>query len=325
MGKIVKYCAACEESFAEKFGFCPNCGKPMEAFEMSPVMDEVKPVVESAPVVKTEPIAAANEDSGAETILPELNKTLPNFKYSEPAVDTKYSEPTSDTKIFATSGKTQPLTAFPAVEEVPVSPVSETVIEPEDLKTSTVAYSANDLETFAAATAADENKSSAAAVSAGLSSPNVAQYQPKNYNRQTKVSGKNPYNEGFNVTVIKERNGKQRNLLLLGALVLMLTVTVAGVVVSIFNHPLFIGAIGDDAMLTLVPEIDDVPMEVDPPEIKKPDKGGGGGGGGREEETPTSKGRLATQTPDPPLITPTKTIPQKDNFELKMQATTQGN
>ena len=40
MGKIVKYCAACEEGFAEKFGFCPNCGENLQAFEMNPVQPE---------------------------------------------------------------------------------------------------------------------------------------------------------------------------------------------------------------------------------------------------------------------------------------------
>jgi predicted ATP-dependent serine protease len=42
MGKIVKYCAACDESFAEKFGFCPNCGQAMTAFEMNPINGEPK-------------------------------------------------------------------------------------------------------------------------------------------------------------------------------------------------------------------------------------------------------------------------------------------
>ncbi len=40
MGKIVKFCAKCEEGFAEKFGFCPNCGENLEAFEMNPVEQE---------------------------------------------------------------------------------------------------------------------------------------------------------------------------------------------------------------------------------------------------------------------------------------------
>ncbi len=41
MGKIVKYCSSCDENFAAKFGFCPNCGAALQAFEMSPVSDVV--------------------------------------------------------------------------------------------------------------------------------------------------------------------------------------------------------------------------------------------------------------------------------------------
>lgn len=37
MGKIVKYCAICEESFADKFSFCPNCAALLTAYEMNPI------------------------------------------------------------------------------------------------------------------------------------------------------------------------------------------------------------------------------------------------------------------------------------------------
>jgi TonB family protein len=40
MGKIVKYCAACEEGFAEKFAFCPNCGGALTAYELNPVAEK---------------------------------------------------------------------------------------------------------------------------------------------------------------------------------------------------------------------------------------------------------------------------------------------
>ena len=42
MGKIVKYCSSCDEGFAEKFGFCPNCAAPLQAFEMNPLGQEIK-------------------------------------------------------------------------------------------------------------------------------------------------------------------------------------------------------------------------------------------------------------------------------------------
>jgi TonB family protein len=37
MEKNLKYCGSCEESFIEKFGFCPNCGAVLQEFEMRPV------------------------------------------------------------------------------------------------------------------------------------------------------------------------------------------------------------------------------------------------------------------------------------------------
>lgn len=37
MGKIVKYCSSCDEGFAERFAFCPDCGASLQAFEMNPV------------------------------------------------------------------------------------------------------------------------------------------------------------------------------------------------------------------------------------------------------------------------------------------------
>ncbi len=86
MGKIVKYCGACDEGFAEKFGFCPNCGAGLQAFEMNPVeaktaaadvaeppvpaileapvVAEAAPVVEAAPVIE-EPIAVVEETVAA--------------------------------------------------------------------------------------------------------------------------------------------------------------------------------------------------------------------------------------------------------------------
>ena len=46
MGKIVKYCNDCEEGFAEKFVFCPNCGSGLTAFELNPVQPAVSENIE---------------------------------------------------------------------------------------------------------------------------------------------------------------------------------------------------------------------------------------------------------------------------------------
>lgn len=71
MGKIVKFCSSCDEGFAEKFGFCPNCGQTLQTFEMSPIVPEapapqvvaappipemIKPVEKPAEVFQTAPV-----------------------------------------------------------------------------------------------------------------------------------------------------------------------------------------------------------------------------------------------------------------------------
>jgi TonB family protein len=65
MGKVVKYCGSCDEGFAEKFGFCPNCGQTLQAFEMNP-LDVPAPVTSkfdsasAAPeITEQEPVQAA--------------------------------------------------------------------------------------------------------------------------------------------------------------------------------------------------------------------------------------------------------------------------
>ncbi|MBX3282085.1 MAG: energy transducer TonB [Acidobacteria bacterium] len=44
MGKIVKYCSACDADWAEKFGFCPTCGSTLQAFELKPIEKSADPV-----------------------------------------------------------------------------------------------------------------------------------------------------------------------------------------------------------------------------------------------------------------------------------------
>lgn len=42
MEKKIKYCAACEETFAEKFMFCPNCAAVLSIYEMNPILTATK-------------------------------------------------------------------------------------------------------------------------------------------------------------------------------------------------------------------------------------------------------------------------------------------
>ena len=296
MGKIVKYCAACEESFAEKFTFCPNCGKQMTAFEMNPVTGETQTTTQAKTDVESE------NHFEAETTLSEPIETSPK---AEPAVVSGVTtrsniNETNETQAFA--GDLDDDVELELFDDSETENFDEADSENEAGKTETFVP-------LAAAATANGNG-------------NGKSYQTANYDFQS--VNDDQADEGYHITVMEEKNVKQRNLLLLGALVIMMVMSVGGVVYSIFNHPLLVGAIDSDSNLFAFVVVDDAPMDVEEPPKKDNDKpGGGGGGGGRDEQTPTSKGRLATQMPDPPLITPTKTIPQKD-FDLKMLATTQG-
>jgi hypothetical protein len=227
MGKVVKYCTSCEESFAEKFGFCPTCGATLEKFEMNPVA-KAEPVIE------------------------------------EPQV-------ASDTPSVQAEAVSEP------------EPVVEPVREPAVVYTMPKAV---DADAFSTAHTADTYSSSS--IDDG----------------------------GYHITVIEEKNTKQRNGLLLGSLAFMVILMLGMTVFSIFNQDVEVGAVNDGIFNALL--LEDVPMTVEEEEQKKEqDKAGGGGGGGREEEEETTKGDLADQSKNP-TRPPDAKVHRSDNFELKM-------
>ncbi len=329
MGKIVKYCAECEESFAEKFAFCPNCGNAMEAFEMNPLKEAVEAKEVSSVVTnkaeETAPVAA-DKNVIAQTSIPASHEAISNV---EPAIS-------ADSTAFSNGGKTEVFSNDFDLQEDDVEleifdqpkiekPETAYLLEQQAIADSKAKDADQEIETVVGAKAVSDEIETIIPAKAAAAGANGNGNQYRTTKSQPPVKNNTPSDDGFHVTVIQEKNVKQRNGLLLGAMVLMLTLVTGGMVYSIFNHPLLIGAIGDDELLAFVPVVDEVPMVVEEVPKPKADKeSGGGGGGGREEETPTSKGRLAPQMREEPLITPTKTIPQKTNFELKMQATTVG-
>ena len=110
-------------------------------------------------------------------------------------------------------------------------------------------------------------------------------------------------------------------MLLLGSTAFMLVAIFGGFIYSLFAKNLDLAAIGNEDYIASINDVQ--PVEIDkeePPKIAD-DESGGGGGGGREEEMETSKGRLATQSRETPLIQPDKNIVQK-NFELKQPVAT---
>jgi len=121
--------------------------------------------------------------------------------------------------------------------------------------------------------------------------------------------------DGYYITVIEEKNGKQRNMLLLASAVFCLTIALTASVISLFNKDLGIGAIDGDKLFSAVIVDDPMMTEELKPEKKKDKDAGGGGGGGREEKDPVSQGDLADQSPHP-TRPPDAKVPRMDNFEL---------
>jgi TonB family C-terminal domain len=105
---------------------------------------------------------------------------------------------------------------------------------------------------------------------------------------------------GFYVTVIEEKNSKQRNILLLGATGFILVAAMVLTVVSLFSKDLNVGSIDDNPLFSAV-LFDEIPMVVEEEEEQKQadDKDGGGGGGGKNEQTPASRGDLPDMTRNP--------------------------
>lgn len=126
---------------------------------------------------------------------------------------------------------------------------------------------------------------------------------------------------GYYLTVIEEKNVKQRNGLLLGATGFMLIALMSSMVYSIFSKSLDVGSINDDIFNAVI--VDDIPMATEEEIQQKKDKDAGGGGGGGREEEETTQGDLANQTKNPQR--PPSAIPRFDNPLPLPPASTQGN
>ena len=271
MGKVVKYCSSCDEGFSEKFGFCPNCAAPLQAFEMNPVGQNKTtdgPII-IPPAVGPEPADTVSLNS-ADTVLdiPEpddpyvtvLEATLPSYTVADEPIEVANADVADEDADE------------PEAETVWAAPATVPSIE------GTPAYARN-------ITKDDDG--------------------------------------GYYVTVIQEGNGQQRNLLLLGATALMLTLALGSYMVSLFQKDIFVGAIGDDRSLAYL--LEDVPMPVE--DEKKPDKedAGGGGGGGKNDPKPVNQGDLPDQTPNP-IRPPDPKVPRLDNPALVLPPpSTEGN
>jgi protein TonB len=259
MGKIVKYCAACEEGFAEKFAFCPNCGGALTAYELNPLADKAivnQPETENLKAEAFTPVAA--------------DAPLPQDNPAE-----------TETVTFSTANK-------------------EEILDDEYLPEETAAFT-----TAASGSHADgfnENQYR-------------TNFQSNDYREVASDAS------GYSITVIEEKNSGIRNALLLGSCMLVITLTLAGVVFSLFNKELYAAGINNTELMNAM-VVTDEPTEVEKEVKKDKDKGGGGGGGGKEEDEDVSKGTPPRQTPEQ-LDPPSSKIPQFDS-DLKKYMSTQG-
>lgn len=277
MGKIVKYCSSCDEGFAEKFGFCPNCAAPLQAFEMNPLgkEDAADNAVIEMPAAVEEKAPDTISVSAADAVLEIPDETVHDEVYEAPAT-----------------------AAFLADE--PIEVVNADVRDEEPAKTEP-SWTA---------------PATTPAYAESYAGTGFHNYDPGVVSKED--------DGGYYVTVIQEKNGKQRNLLLLGSLIFMVTLAFGSYIISLFQKDLFVGAIGDERSLAYL--LDEVPIVEEKEELKKnEDKGGGGGGGGKNDPKPVNQGDPPDQTPDP-IRPPDPKIPKLSNPDLVLPPpSTQGN
>lgn len=288
MGKIVKYCSSCDEGFSEKFGFCPNCAAPLQAFEMNPL--DGSPKIDE-PVVDL-PAATENDFAGVT---------------AASVADDTILDLSDDGRVEVSSSE-----RFDTVEDI-------SDVEPIEVANADVIDDAEPAEKSVVGQPVwvSSPKPAAPATSRFEQPEETRDYAPSIYTRDDDDGG-------YYVTVIQEKNGTQRNMLLLGALIFMVTVSFAAYIISMFQKDIFVGSIGDNTSLAML--LDDVPMPIeDEPEIKKKDDGGGGGGGGKNDPKPVNRGDLPDQTPDP-IRPPDPKVPRLSDPSIVLPPpSTQGN
>lgn len=318
MGKILKYCSSCEEGFAERFAFCPDCGASLQTFEMNPVTGEAipqngsnlsaDPNIEAAPITDQfagiaieEPVAATTESFShpaeiaadapkpaflAEEATEDIRENAAAGSYSDARATDAFSSPSN------TTGKNWS------------SLVADGVAPEFKLPTS---IAPDEAATFAFV---------ADGPAPAFRFPKITQEAAPPFKLP------NAIDEEFGLTVINDSNTKQKNRLLLGATTLMIVALLTGVVVSIFGKSIDIGSIGSDDVFTWIPEVDPISIDVEQEKVKKDDSGGGGGGGNKEQD-PASKGTNAAMMKDP-LVAPSSHMDRLSNPSLTMPVGVKG-
>jgi TonB family protein len=289
MGKIVKYCNACEEGFAEKFVFCPNCGSGLTAFELNPVQTNVN----VPPTEKLEPISVLNAET---EIKPAF--TEPILTVNEPIVE-KVTAPIVAEEII------EPTTTFTTQIEQPTAAFTENI---EEVITQNVAEKTVTISGFTPVF--NQTKTFADDEYLGDES------QPIRFRQQAESE--------YRPTFVEDKNRGNRLKLLLSSMALVLIVLSGSWVYSLFAKSLSVDSLDDEIFAYVTPPNDD-PFEKEKEIIEKKvaEKGGGGGGGGKNEKEPTSQGQLARQM-DKPDVPPSSRMDRVTDPALTLRVGTQG-
>jgi TonB family protein len=331
MGKIVKFCSTCEEGFAEKFSFCPNCAHELSAFEMKPVAEKA---AEKAAEEADVPKPAANIKRTVLEPIVDKNAVDSEVKADDPlsvSAEDPLSVSAEDTVFEPVDLLADTTNSFEQVAEeieieLPEDPLEEPPVfespaavsfdasvddaSPTENKEEEVA--ADEFETVAAFTAPETEVEFETAADYEMSA--AAPYEPAAGN-----------DEGFAVTVISERNGSVRNGLLLGAFALIACGFMSMMIFSLFNNLDKIPALDQDP--NLLAYLNDTPMalEEEKEEEKEGEEAGGGGGGGKEESKPVPKGvrPIMLKEPDPNFPPTTRAVRMTDP-ELAVTRAVQG-
>lgn len=320
MGKIVKFCSACDESFAEKFSYCPNCAAELSAFEMSPVASAQD--TEPTPVPEKPTFLDADEPTlevpGTDSRVSDLSDVEEISVEPEP-VNVSAEDLESPDDIHLETEAT--VTASDSGSE---DEWVEEGVEEDETASETVAFDSGDT-----GSKGTDGKKAAEGTFLGLlevedrsvSGESHFEYDPealKNYDFDI-----DPHDENYKVTVISERSSGTRNGLLLAAFFLFFFGFASLILYSMFTNLTDVASLVDNERFLAM--MDDIPIDIeeDPNEKEGEDDDGGGGGGGKNEDTPVSKGQLVTQT-RPPMMPPSPTIPRMTNPSLPVVMSTEG-
>lgn len=318
MGKVVKYCTVCEESFAEKFSFCPNCAAKLNAYEMNPLVSEAKTEesikdfepaeIYSAPAT----VELPKNDTIEFHYQPETPAILSNNNFETNDEILEINDETVEEPIVTAPLTTSPLTTAPGITIPAAASYREREVVSEEPITTAPAIPE-------ITPVAEEPQKTYIPVATPVYKQTTASFADEKRSSNKKLD-----DDGFySVTLVEEKDKGLRQMLLLGAFMLVMGGAFFALVASIYNADAYVGAL-DDNLNNIVFVGEDIPAEE--PEIEKPkneDKGGGGGGGGNKAPTPTSRGRLADQEKQP-QIPPSVTIDQVTKPELVLKPATQG-